>query len=137
MKTFEGHAAIESSVPQPVTGVCPEDALYVTVLLTVVQGDPGQPHLLVAVTVGLGAGGQLSVLAVPQDLRRPHLPLPQLLLLVRKTLTLEPGDAHHPHHGAHDDGPDTEESKLCGSVALVLGAVVRAVLSLRPECRGE
>ena len=33
------------------------------------------------------------------------LPLPlQFLLLVREEVILEPGDAHHAHHAAHDDG---------------------------------
>ena len=74
---------------------------------------------------------------VLQDLRVPHLPLPQLLLLVRKTLTLEPGDADHPHHGAHDDGPDPEEGELCGGVTLVSGAVGRALVPLWRQGGGE
>ena len=76
------------------------------------------------------ACGYFRVVIVLQDLRVPHLPLPQLLLLVRKTLTLEPGDADHPHHGAHDDGPDPEEGELCGRVTLVGGAVGRALVPL-------
>ena len=35
----------------------------------------------------------------------------------------EPGDAHHSHHDADDDGPEAEESELGGSVALVPRAV--------------
>ena len=35
----------------------------------------------------------------------------------------EPGDAHHSHHDADDDGPEAEESELGGGVALVPRAV--------------
>ena len=37
------------------------------------------------------------------------MPLPlQLLLLVREEVILEPGDAHHAQHAAHDDGANLE-----------------------------
>ena len=71
-----------------------------------------------------------------QNLWPSHLLL-QLRLLVRKTLTLEPGDADHPDHGAHDDGPHSEQAELGGSVALVDGTVVRALVSLGVARGGE
>ena len=45
-------------------------------------------------------------------------------------MTLEPGDADYPDHGAHDDGPHSEQAELSGSVTLVGGTVVRPLVSL-------
>ena len=45
-------------------------------------------------------------------------------------MTLEPGDADYPDHGAHDDGPYSKQAELSGSVTLVGGAVVRPLVSL-------
>ena len=145
MKTLEGDPAIESSVTDSVTRMCPHDPLYVavTVVVTVMEephpvpgglGDPWHqrdPNLSLTIAVPLGLTGHLRVMVVHQDLRVPHLPLPQLLLFIRKTLALEPGDPDHPHHGAHDDGPHSEEAELSRSVTLVGGTKVRPLVSLR------
>ena len=45
-------------------------------------------------------------------------------------MVLEPGDADHAHHAAHDDGPHPEQRELSRGVALVHRAVARALLPL-------
>ena len=52
------------------------------------------------------------------------------LLLVREEVVLEPGDADHAHHAAHDDGPHPEQRELSRGVALVHRAVAGALLPL-------
>ena len=62
----------------------------------------------------------LSVIAAPWEVRVELvaleylcLPLPlQLLLFVRQEVILEPGDAHHTHHAAHDDGAHLELTNM-------------------------
>ena len=52
------------------------------------------------------------------------------LLLVREEVVLEPGDADHAHHAAHDDGPHPEQRELSRGVTLVHRAVAGALLPL-------
>merc|ERR1719319_607055 len=48
-----------------------------------------------------------------------------LFLFIRKTLLLEPRNADYPHHNAHNYGPNSKESKLCGCVAPIESAVLQ------------